>query len=102
MAFSTMGCSSMLGTKGFERLGIHFLDDLQIVAAETRHFDVEIVVHETQLVLQRHKRIVLAQQAPQNISQLEHDDARLVGIVANQRRDRIQRIEQEMRIDLAG
>ena len=90
------------GHKGLERALVHVLEDLQIVAAEASHFDVQIIVDKTELFVERHEGLVLAQQAAKDIAQLQDDDARQVGIIANQRRDRIERVEQEMRIDLAG
>ena len=90
------------GNESFERLLVDFLEDLQLVAAEANHFDVEIVVDELELLAQRHERFVLAQQPPQNIRKLQHHAAGHVRIEADQRRDGIERIEQKMRIDLAG
>ena len=75
---------------------------MQIVAPESRDLDIQIIVDEIELLLQRHKGFMLAQQPPQNIAQLDDHTAGHVRIVANQRRNRVQRIEQKMRIDLRG
>src|ERR1700690_2620275 len=90
------------GDEGGESFFLDFLEDLQFVAAEADHFDVEIIVNEFQLFAQRHERFVFAQQSPQNVRKLQHDAARHIGIEANQRRNRVECVEQEMRVDLAG
>src|SRR5882724_7780716 len=45
---------------------------------------------------------MLSKQTAKNIRQLVDYHARLMRVGANERRDRIQRVEQEVRIDLAG
>jgi hypothetical protein len=55
-----------------------------------------------ELLAQGAEVVVLAQQPAQHLGKLHHHHARLVGIGADQRRDRVQRVEQEVRIDLAG
>ena len=97
-----MGCKQHAGHEGLQRVLVHVLEDLQIIAAEAGHFDIQIIVDKVELLLQRHEGFVLAQEAAEDIAQLQDHHARLIGIVANQRRDGIERVEQEMRIDLAG
>src|SRR5258706_4178202 len=84
-----------------QRLFIDLFHNFQVVAPKPRHFDVQVIVDELQLFAQRHKRFVLAQQPPQNVAQLQHHAARRVRIKPNQRRHRVQRVEQKVWIDLA-
>jgi hypothetical protein len=49
---------------GHERLQsflVNFLEDLQLVAPEANHFDIQIIVDEFKFLAQRHERLVLAQ-----------------------------------------
>src|SRR5262249_35067483 len=80
---------------------VDFLEYLKLVAAKPNHFDAQIVVDEFKLLSQRHKRLVLPQQAPQNVRQLQHYSARHVGIETNEGRYGVESIEEEVRIDLA-
>src|SRR5450755_1372683 len=86
------GLKQHAGKKGFERVFINFLEDLEFVAAEANHFDVEIVVNEGQLFAQRNKGFVFTEQPAQDIGKLENYAAGHVRIEANQRRHRVQRI----------
>jgi len=70
MEFSTIGWSSMLGTKVFESVLVNFLKNLQLVAAEADHFDVEIIVDEFEFFAQGDKGLMLAQEAAQDIGEL--------------------------------
>src|SRR6267142_7215303 len=88
--------------KGFQRFVVDLLDNFQIVFAEPRHFDVQVVVDKLQFFFERYKRFVLAQQPPQDIAELEHYATGGVGIEADQRRNGIQRVEQKVWIDLTG
>ncbi len=90
------------GHKCFERGGIDLFENLQLVSSEADHFDVEIIVNEIDLFAQRHERFMFAQQPAEDVRKFQHDAARHVRIKANQRRDGIQRVEEEVRIDLAG
>ncbi len=88
------------GNHDIERCRIKFLDHTQFVPPESDNFDVEIVVDKFELFPQGRKRFAAIKQPPQNRRQLEDHVARRVGIKAHQRRNRIQSIEQEVRIDL--
>ena len=90
----------MLGTNVSSVSIIDFFEDLQLVAAEADHFDIEIVVDEFDLFAQRHESFVLAQQPAQNIRELQHDAASHVRIKTNQRRNGVESVEKEVRIDL--
>src|SRR6266550_3236709 len=94
------GLQEHAGNECFERVFHDLLMNLKIVSAESRDLDVEVVIDKIKFLLQRHKRFMLAQQAAQNIAQLDDDAASRVWIVSNQRRNGIERIEQKMRIDL--
>ena len=89
------------GHQMIERCRLQFLHDSQLVVAKARDLDIEIVVEKFQLLAQRNERIALAQQAAQNVAQLHDHLARGIGIGTHQRGNRIQRVEQEVRIDLA-
>src|SRR5258707_396578 len=88
--------------KRFQGGIVNLLHDVQIVFSESRHLDVQVIVDELQLLAQRHKRFVFAQQPPQNVAQLQHHAARRIRIKADQRRHGVQRVKQKMWIDLAG
>src|SRR4029077_20512211 len=90
------------GNKRLERLRIDFLENLQLVAAEADHFDVQVVVNELELFAQRDACLRLAQQAPQDVRELQDHAAGHVRIEADQRGDGVQSVEQKMRVDLAG
>ena len=53
------------------------------------------------LFAQRNESVGLTQQPSQNIRQLHDQLARRIRIEPHQRRNRVQRVEQEVRIDLA-
>src|SRR6266403_2795487 len=90
------------GDKSFERFFAELLDDFEIVAAEAGHFDVQVIVDELELFAERHKRLMLAKEAPQNIAQLQDHAAGRIRINAEQRRNGVKRIDEKVRIDLAG
>ena len=68
------------GHEKVERGWLQFLYHFQLVTAEARDLDVEIIVEEFELLAQRHERISLAQQAAQNVAQLHDHLARRIGI----------------------
>src|SRR5712664_3135165 len=90
------------GDKGLEGLFAELLDDFEIVAAEAGHFDVQIIVDELQFFAERHEGLMLAEEPSQNIAEFEHHAARGIRINADKRRNGVERIEQKVRIDLAG
>jgi hypothetical protein len=96
------GLKQHAGNESLESVFVNFLENLQLVAAEADYFDVEIIVDEFELFTQRDERFVLAQQAAQNVGQLQDHAARHVRIETDQRRNCVERVEKEMRIDLAG
>ena len=90
------------GHKRVQGILIYVLENLQIVAAKAGYFDIQIIVDKIEFLLQSHKSVVLAQKPAENIAQLQHHHAGLVRVIANQRSDRIQRVEKKVRIDLAA
>ena len=96
------GLQQHAGDEGFESVVVHFLEELKLVAAEADDFDVEIIVDELELFAQRDEGFVLAQEAAKNVGKLQDDAAGHVGIEADERGNGVERVEKEMRIDLAG
>src|SRR3984957_3400476 len=88
------------GDYDIERGSGEFLAHSQLVAPEAHNFDIEVVVDEFDFVPQGRKSFARIQQAAENCSQLEDHVPRHVGVEAHQRRNRIQCIEQKVRIDL--
>ena len=84
-----------------ERLGADPLVDTQL-RTESDDLDVEVLVHRLELFAQRHEMIGAAHQSPEETRELRDQHARRFRLGPDQRRDRGQRIEQEMRIDLIG
>src|SRR5579863_6200175 len=83
-----------------ERRWIEFLYDTQLLTAKADDFDVEIVIDKLEFFAQRSERLAAVQQPSQNGGQLEDHVASRIWIEAHQRRNRIQRIEQKVRVDL--
>src|SRR6202040_3063073 len=96
------GLQKHAGNEGFESVFVEFFDDFEIVAAEAGYFDVEIVVNEFEFFVERNEGFVLAEQAAQNIAELQDYTASGVGIEADQGGDGVESVKEEMRIDLAG
>ena len=90
----------MLGTIRSSVSGSMSLTHLQL-RSEADDLDVEILVDRLELVAQRDEMLVAAQQTPQQRREPDDQRARGVGFGADQRRDRRQRVEQEVRVDLA-
>ena len=81
--------------------GLICLSTLQL-RPEADHFDVEVLVDRLELLAQRDEVIGAAHQPAQQARELRDEHARRVGLRADERRDRRQRVEQEVRVDLAG
>src|ERR1051326_5793933 len=75
------------GDHDVERFRVKVLVDAQLVAAKADNFDIEIIVDELNLIAQLHKLIMFAQQAAQNLEELNDQFTSAVGIKAHQRRD---------------
>ena len=91
------GLQQHAGDEGFEGHFVDFFDDVQIVVAEASDFDVEIVVDKGEFFTQGHKGFVLAQQAAEDVAELQHDAAGGIGVDADERGDGVERVEEEMR-----
>src|SRR6516225_11572050 len=96
------GLKQHAGDKGIERMVIDLFHDLEVVLAEAGDLNVEIIIDKRELLAQGHKSLVLPKKPPQNVAQLQHDAPGRVGVYANERRDRVQGVEQEVRVDLAS
>ena len=99
MQFSTSGWRIMLGTSTSSAPRVDLLVHLEL-RPEADLLDVEVLVHGFDLVAQRHEVIGVAQPAPQQRRQAVHQHARRLGLGADERRDRRERVEEEMRVDL--
>ena len=84
-----------------EGVGADLLVDLQL-RAEPDHLDVEVLVDRLELLAQRHEMVGAAHQPAQQTRQLGDQHAGGFRLGADQRRDRGQRVEQEVRVDLVG
>ena len=69
---------------------------------EPDHLDGEVFVDRRQFFAQRDEVIGAAHQPSEQAGQLGDEHAGRVGLRPDQRRDRGQRVEQEVRVDLAG
>ena len=69
--------------------------------AEANDLDVEVLVDRVELFTKRDEMLLAAEQPPEQPRELRDEHPRGFGLRPNQRRDRRQRVEQEMRIDLA-
>src|SRR5208283_1977016 len=96
------GLQQHAGDKRLQRIGADLLHDIQVVVAKARHLNVEIIVNKRKLFTERHKRFVLAQQSPEYIAEFQDHAARRVRVNADQRRNRVERVEKKVRVDLAG
>ena len=81
-------------------VGRNFLAHAQL-RAKAHHLDVEVLVDRFKLFPQRDEMLLAAQQATQEAGQLVDQRSRGLWLRANQRRDRGERVEEEMRVDLA-
>src|SRR5258707_3671528 len=88
------------GNKRIERMFLDLLVNLKIVAAEPGKLDIEVIVDEVEVLLQRNKRLMLSQQPTQNVPQFDHHPASRVRIVSNHRNDGVQRTEPKLRLEL--
>ncbi len=68
--------------------------------AEPRLLELEIALDVTQLVGERDELTRLHEPAPQMIGEREHEPACALGLGADERRDRVQRVEDEVRLHL--
>ena len=85
---------------GVERLGIDLELDRQAIL-EARLLDLEVLLQELQLLLQRDAgRAGAIERQAQQIAQAADHAIGGVGIRVHERRDRVQRVEQEMRLQL--
>ena len=96
------GLKQHAGDKSFESLVVNFLEDLKLVAAEADDFDVEVVVDKLEFFAQRDERFMLAQEAAENVGELEDHAASHVRIETDERGDCVERVEKKVGIDLGS
>ena len=82
-----------------ERVGMDLLLDAQL-RAEAHDLDVQVFVDRLELFAQRDEVIGAPHQAAQQARELRDQHARRFRLRADERRDRRQRVEQEVRVDL--
>ena len=70
--------------------------------AEADALDVEVLVDGFELFAQRDEMLLAAQQPPQQARELHDQHPRRFRLRSDQRGDRRQRVEEEVRVDLAG
>ena len=100
MAFSTSGWRSSVGTQRIERLGFD-VEAHDEPIGESRLFDLEVLRRGSRAppsafpgcpsVLERH---------PQQIAEPHQRPVRRLDVLVHQRRDRVQGVEQEVRLQL--
>jgi hypothetical protein len=100
MAFSTSGCSSSDGTSASSASGS--ISPLQREpVAEADVLDLEVAVQDLELLAQRHDLLPVIERQPQQVAeQREHAHHTLPLALHRHHRDRVQRIEQEVRVQL--
>ena len=100
MAFSTRGCRSRVGQERVERLGLDVEPDDQAIG-ETRLLDFEVLRQEIELRLQRaFVAAQILQRHPQQIAEAHQRPIGRVDVSVHQRGNRVERVEQEMRLKL--
>src|SRR5689334_17103933 len=67
---------------------------------ESDHLDPEIVIYKRNLLAQRRNILGFAQKSSQDLGEPVNQRPRAIGIEPDQGRNRVQRVEQEMWIDL--
>ena len=100
MAFSTSGCNRRDGARASSASGVAFDADAQPVAEACAH-EPEVAVEHLELVAQRNLvRMRRAQRKTKQLGQLADHAIRTSRIVVHRGRDRIERVEQEVRLEL--
>ena len=84
-----------------ERLRRDLLVDAEL-RPEADDLDREVLVDRLELLAQRDEVIRAAHQPPQQPGELRDQHARRLGLRPDQRRDRRERVEEEVRVDLVG
>ena len=90
----------LVGHPDVERVGRHVHDHPEPVG-EARLLDVQVAAQELELLLQRHFLDAdRRQRHAEQVAQLRQHLVGGVGVAVDQRRDRVQRVEQEVRVEL--
>ena len=98
------GLKQHAGNESLESVLFNFLENLKLVAAEADDFDVEIIVDKFKFFAQRDECFgaCAANGAGYWIVFKGLHRVRHVRIEADERRNRVERVEKKMRINLAG
>ena len=100
MAFSTSGCRSSVGSERVERLRLDVEADDQPIG-EARLLDLEVLREEIELRLERDFLAArVLERHPQQIAEAHQGPVGGLDVAVHQRRDRVQRVEQEVRLEL--
>jgi hypothetical protein len=83
-----------------ESFGGDFFDDAELFA-KADAFDVEIVVGEVELFAEGDEGVAVAEEDSEDVAELDDHLAGEVGLGANERGDRVEGVEEKVRIDLA-
>ena len=87
---------------GRARAGLDAERHLESIA-EASLLDRDVMIEQLQLLLQRHQRTAFpAERMTQQLAQARDHAVGLLGVLEHERRDRMQRVEEEMRLQLAG
>ena len=81
------------------RVGRHVDRDDELVA-ESRLLEVEIALHVSQLLLERHELRGARELRAHVVGKREHEASGAVGVGAHERGDRVERVEHEVRLHL--
>ncbi len=93
------GLQDHAGHQAVERVLIDLFQEAQLVA-EADDLDGQIVVDERDLFAERSEALGFSKQPAKDIRQFVNHAAGAVGIDANERGNRVQCVEQKMRVDL--
>ena len=100
IAFSTRGCRSRFGTRA-SRTSVPDPEARGEAVLEARLLDREVALQELQLLAQRDVRPPrVLQRDPQEVRELQDHALGRVRLRLQERRDRVQRVEQEVRLEL--
>ena len=100
MAFSTSGCSKG-SAPGASRVSGCTSNATVETVAEARLLDLEVLGQEVELLLERHfLHADASQREAQQVAEPRQHRVGGVDVAVHQRRDGVQRVEQEMRLQL--
>ena len=89
------------GNDHIQSFRINLLADPELVPPEAHDFNIEVVVDEVKLLLERDKMHLRLEPPAEDVRKFQDDRPGRIRIDAYQGRDGVQRIEEKMRVDLA-